>query len=434
MRPGPTHGLWWAAPAGSMLLVLPIALWLSWSTSDLSFRLLYRSPKVLQEEEVLLFAAGALALLLGVVVVLAAFPGQWKQGWPHLDDRQLDLIGRASTVCWWLTLVGYGAFGLAGLARGASPGLLLQTLTSQENYGGRLKELFAPVTGITTLTQVGIAYVVLAMLLWSAGRREGLVLRLSVITALALVRSFFLTERLALIEVLVPLVLLLAVARQRQGDLRASLSPVLALPGLVVLFGVFEYSRSWTYFRSRTTATYPEFVLDRLAGYYATAFNNGAAQLVDGRYEGRLPYGTIEAFWTAPGVAQLELYERLSGRNAAEVYQEVLRRQANPEFNNPCGLCTPFVDFGTAGGLVVLLLLGVLAGAAWVGFRDGRPLGLLFYPMIFLGLLELPRFLYIAQGRVVPAVVALGTVALLLHRLPSSAPVPGRQPPPVLRR
>jgi hypothetical protein len=403
---------------GSLLLVVPASVWLAWSTSDLNFRLLYRAPKLLDDGLAVLFLIAGAALLLGMLLAGSYRPTRWADPWPGLDDRQLDVLQKSAGVCFWLTIVGYTAFAVAGIARGATPALLLQTLLTQDTFGGEVEELFAPVTGITTLTQVGVAYVVLAGLLWISGRRQVVWRRMALVVGLAVVRGFFLTERLAIIEIAVPLLLLLAVQRQRLGDVRAALAPVAALPLLVVVFGLFEYSRSWTFFRDRTTATYPEFVLDRLAGYYATAYNNGAAQIQDGGFSGRLPYFVLEAFWTAPGVGSLGLYDRLAGGSAVDAYAEVLEQRANPEFNNPCGLCSPLVDLGTSGGLLWLLVAGVLVGLCWSGFRTGAPWALVSYPVVFLGLLELPRYLYWTQGRLVPAAVALAIVAFLLSRRP----------------
>ena len=415
-RRPPGHGLWWASPLGAVLLVVPGSLWLAWSTPDLSYRLLYRSPKVLDGGTSLLFAASGLALLLGVLAATSSRPRGWPARWPLLSTDELRLVQRASTVCFWLTMTGYTAFAVAGVARGARPDLLVDAFTSQANFGGEIEALFAPVTGITTLTQVGVAYVVLAALLWTAGQRRSVARRLALVFVLALLRAYLFTERLAIIEVAVPFVVVLAVAAHRRGDVRAALAPVVALPGLVVLFGLFEYSRSWTFFRSRTTATYPEFVVDRLAGYYATAYNNGAAQVLHGGHPDRLPYYVLEGFWTAPGIEQLDLYGRLSGREPGADYEQLLLQRTNPEFSNPCGICSPVIDLGTLGGLLWLVLAGFVVGALWCAFRDSKPAGLVAYPLVLLGLLELPRYLYWTQGRLIPAAVALGIVALLLHR------------------
>jgi hypothetical protein len=54
-------------------------------------------------------------------------------------------------------------------------------------------------------------------------------------------------------------------------------------------------------------------------------------------------------------------------------------------------------------------------------FRRKKLAGLLLYPMLFLGLLELPLALYWSEGRSFPAQFMLVAVAVLL-------PLVGRQP------
>ena len=413
--------LWWVSPAGALLLVVPTSLLLAAGTSDLDFRLLYRTPKVVTGTQSLLFLAAGGALLLGVLVPVALRARRPAAAWPAGAAVDVDLLRRSSVVVFRLTLLGYAALGLAGVARGVRPAQLIGALTAQSNYGDVFRTAFAPVTGITTLTQLGIAYVVLGALLLSAGpaHEHGTVRRrLAVVLLLGLLRAFYLTERLALLELVVPLVAVTAVrARRRGGSRRAlDLTPAVALPLLAVVFGAFEYSRSWVFFRTRTTSSFPHFVLDRLAGYYATAYNNGAIALDHAAFPGRLPYSSIEGFWTAPGVQSLHLYQHLTGVDPLAAYAGLLQQYGTPEFNNPGGLSVPLVDFGVPVGLLVLLLLGLLVGALWVTFQDSSPHGLLLYPVAFTGVLELPRYLYFTQGRVVPPVLALLVVAHLLRR------------------
>jgi hypothetical protein len=421
--------LWWVSPHGALLLVVPTSLLLAAATSDLDFRLLYRTPKSLTAGQSLLFLCAGGMLLLGVLIT-QALRGRSRQAvWPALRPSDVALLHRASGVVFVLTCVGYASMLLAGFARGVRPADLVGALTAQSNYSGALRAGFAPVTGLTTLTQLGIAYVVLGGLLLLAGERGRVPRRLAVVLLLGLFRAFFLTERLAVLELVLPLVALAAVHARRRGGRRAllDLAPVAALPLLAVVFGAFEYSRSWVFFRSRTTATFPEFVLDRLAGYYATAYNNGAIGLEHAGHPGRLPYSSIEAFWTAPGVEQLGLYQRLTGVDPTVAYTTMLAQYGSPEFNNPGGLSLPLVDFGVPGGLVAFLLLGLLIGLLWTWFQDGAPYGLLLYPVAFTGLLELPRYLYVTQGRLVPPVFALLVVAHLMRRpAPQPLTVPAR--------
>lgn len=414
------RGLWWLSPVGVVLLVVPVSLLLAVSTSDAGFRLLYRTPKVLTSGQALLFLAAAAAMLLGVLLTVPGRQAPWPSPWPVLRAEQVRILRRAANVCFWTTVLGYVTYLAAAGARGLSPADLQAILFSQENYSGALREVFAPVTGITTLTQVGIAYVVLGGLLLISGNGQGVRRRLTVVVLLGLARAFFLTERLALIEVVVPLAVLAAAGlrqqRHRPGSQWLPFAPVLAVPALVAVFGLFEYSRSWVFFRTRTTSTFPEFVLDRLAGYYATAYNNGAIQLVHTPDDGRLPYSSLEALWTAPVVAQLDVYQRLTGLDAPTEYAVLLEQHGTPEFNNPGGLAVPLTDFGLAGGLLAFLVAGLLVGLAYRSFRNGSPTGLLLYPVVFTGLLEMPRYLYWTQGRVVPPVLALVVTAVLVHR------------------
>lgn len=426
-RPTP-RWLWWVSPAGCLLLVVPVSLLLAAGTSDSDFRLLYRTPKVVTGTQTLQFLAAGGVLLLGVLAAAARHgrPAPRTSAWPHLPAVAAPVLARAADVVFRLTVVGYLATALAGVARGVTAAQLIGALTSQSNYGGDLRRAFAPVTGITTLTQLGIAYVVLGGVLLladpPADRRRQVGRRLAVVVLLGLLRAFFLTERLALLELVVPLVALLAVRARTRGRPVLDLAPVIALPALAVVFGAFEYSRSWVFFRSRTTSSFPQFVLDRLAGYYATAYNNGAIALEHASFPGRLPYSSIEAFWTAPGVQQLDLYTRLTGVDAPAAAATLLAQYGTPEFNNPGGLSVPLVDFGVPGGLVAFLLLGLLVGTLWAQFQDGRGYGLLLYPVAFTGLLELPRYLYLTQGRLVPPVLALVLTAVALRRAEHRAP------------
>lgn len=412
--------LWWATPVGSLALVIPLSLLVSVTISGRDYALFYREQKAITAHDVLLFLLAGGVLVAGAALPLLSGRGRPVSPWPGLDRRRLRTLDRAATVAFWLTILGYVLLAGLGFARGARPAMLVSALTAQSNYGGTFKTLFAPVAGVTSLTQVGIAYVVLAALLRAhrTGRHTGR--RVTVVMVLGLARTFFLTERLAVLELVVPFVLVAAVAARRRPlpSRRAGAMPylpALALPLLVVVFGAFEYSRSWQYFRTRTTLSFPAFAVNRLAGYYATSYNNGSLQLRYGPHLHRLPYDSIQGVWTSPGLAQLDLYHRLTGTHGPDALNTVLALHGSPEFNNPGGLAVPLFDFGVAGGLLFFAVAGVLIGLAYRAFRTGNPVGLLFYPGLFTGLLELPRYVYWTEGRVVPAYLVLGVTAYLLR-------------------
>lgn len=412
------RGLWWLSPAGSLLLVVPLSLLTAVQIPDSDYRLFYKVPRVIGVSQAELFLVSAAALTIGTLVVSALDPRRGRRDWPTLPSPQLRVLRAAEIIAYRLTVLGYLLLGALGVARGARPALLLHAITSQNNYTGTLKSVFAPVAGVTSLTQIGIAYVVVAGVLLCHGRSSHLVRRLTIVLVLGLLRAYLLTERLAVLELVVPLIAIGA-AWLRQRPRRGGwlpLLPVFALPVLLVVFGAFEYSRSWVFYRSRTTLSFPQFVVNRLAGYYATSYNNGALQLAEPRDPNRLPYNTFEAVWTAPGVAQLKLYSRLSGQNGTALLNRVLTQRGNPEFNNPGGLAVPTVDLGAIGGIVFFLVAGVLIGLAYRSWQAGDPVGLLVYPVLFTGLLELPRYLYWTQGRVFPAFVFLLVTAAAMLR------------------
>ncbi|MCW2529029.1 MAG: hypothetical protein JWM76_3889 [Pseudonocardiales bacterium] len=414
----PARGLWWISPLGSLLMVVPLSLIVAARIPDSDYRLFYKVPRVIGASQVELFLLSAGALAIGSLVPLAFRMHPGRRDWPTLAPAQLRILKQAETVAFRLTILGYVLLAALGVSRGARLSLLVNAITSQDNYTGQLKIIFAPVAGVTSLTQIGIAYVVIAGLVLCHGRSSKTLRGLVIVVILGLLRAYLLTERLAVLELVVPLIAVGAAwlrQRPRRGNWLPFL-PVFALPLLLVIFGAFEYSRSWVFYRTRTTLSFPEFIVNRLAGYYATSYNNGALQLAQPADPHRLPYSSIEAFWTAPGISQLDLYHRLTGQNGSDLLNTVLNQHGNPEFNNPGGLSVPAVDFGPVGGVVFFLVVGLIIGLAYSSWRAARPVGLLVYPVMFTGLLELPRYLYWTQGRVFPAFVFLLVVAGLMTR------------------
>lgn len=403
-------GLWWISPLGSLLIVVPLSLWASLDLSDAEFRANWRTPKALTSGGALLVAAAAAVLLLGALAAQWGLRRQAPGPWASLSGVALDRLSRCSDVVFWLTMVGYLAFGVFGTLRGLTPGVLVRAIVSQDNYTDTIKTALATVPGVTTLTQCGIAYVVLAAVLVAHGRRHHVRRRLALVLVLALLRAFLNTERLALLELIVPLFAVLAMSMRRgpRPALRRAMAsaPLVLLPLVVVIFGAFEYSRSWRFFEHRVTESFPRFVITRLAGYYATSYNNGQLRMEHARFAGRLPNESLQALWTAPGISQLGVYDKLSAPvplPASDIYAQY----GSPEFNNPGGFTVPMVDFGVAGGLLFFLLAGVAVGLFYRWFVEGRLRGLLVYPVLLTGLFELPRYVYWSQGRLLPAVVAL---------------------------
>ncbi|OMQ14281.1 hypothetical protein A7K94_0217735 [Modestobacter sp. VKM Ac-2676] len=338
--------------------------------------------------------------------------------WPALSPGDLRLLRGAATVTFWLVIAGYLAFLVAVPARHLArrPG---RAVVGQQLYGVGLRETLGTVPGLTTMTQFGVAFVVVTGVLMVADPASRLLhlRRLAVVFLLALCRAFFLSERLALLELLVPLVVVLVagLSRRAAGARRAAFLPALLVPLVVGVFAAFEYSRSWVFYKAQGGQSFPTFVVERFAGYYVTAYNNGEIRLRH-QTDAALPYDLLSAFWTAPGVGSLNLFRRLTGVDQESSYTDALTTHGNPEFNNTGGVVSPFVDLGLVGGLLFFLLAGLACGLLYRSLQEGRTWGLLLYPVVVLTLFELPRYLYLFQGRATPGLVALVTVVLLVHR------------------
>lgn len=421
-------GLWWLCPSVIVGLVIPPGLLLALSLDDRVFRLAWRTPKWLDVPTVTLFLAGVAVFMTAALLPLFGGHRTARADWPSFADTTNSRLRKAAAWLFAITLFGYAVLGASGVRNGVTPQDLLATVLTGDNYSGDLKAAFETIPGASTLTQVGVAFTIVATVLLLRDRRDRVIaVQLGIVTVLALGRAYFLTERLALLELVVPVIALVSLALNRRGSrwVRRAVKagPALLLPVVLIIFGVFEYSRSWTYFSARG-GDFFEFIVQRFAGYYITAYNNGQMAMIFERTDGALPYRTVEAFWTAPGIEQSGLFERLSGAVPHPSFDYLLTVHANPEFNSNCGLCDPFVDWGPLPGLVFLAALGLIMGVAYRGFTDGQLGWVLVYPLFVTGLFEMPRYLYWATGRFVPALLALAIVAWWVGRTGSQRAVP----------
>lgn len=421
-------GVWWLSPIWVTLFVGSVSLFSAALVDDRQFRNQWGTPKWITQETLLLFGCGTLAIAFGALVAtiaLPAAPQARERRWPGFSESSLPLLSRASTVFTALTVAGYLGFAYLFVRAGINP----FALAAGAGYELDIRSLVGTIPGLTTLTQFGIPAVVLSALLLAHRYSRTELVKLLIVMGLAVMRAWLLYERLAIMELVVPaLVVLAGYLATRGGAWRrwvVQLIPIVFIAGVVLIFGLFEYVRSWTYYGSHGAGSYSDFVLNRIAGYYATALNNGALMLDHLPYA-RVPYYTLEAFWLAPGIENVDLYLRLGGDPRPVIvgdptapYDVMLAHFANPEFNNQSGYASVFADYGAIGGIVFFLLAGLVAGVLFRGFRAGNmggTFGLFLYPVFFVGLLELPRYIYWSQGRATPAWVGLVVIAILLAK------------------
>ena len=222
---------------------------------------------------------------------------------------------------------------------------------------------------------------------------------------------FLWSERLALLEVLIPIAIIRVASMSRHRVLVAML-PFIGVVTIAILFGVTEYFRSWIHTYSGTGISFTEFVMTRLLGYYATAINNGA--LVFTTFDPLfVPYGTARWFFKLPLLSAPPLMDltNLYGRTEIAFWSK-----ANPELNNPSGIFAPINDFGVIVGIAIWVLLGAFTGRLLRGFYDQKLMSMLLFPSWMTGVYELLRIFYWGDPRYFPILVVVPIICWLLSR------------------
>ncbi|MCW5632890.1 MAG: hypothetical protein KIT17_06080 [Rubrivivax sp.] len=277
--------------------------------------------------------------------------------------------------------------------------------------------------GLTSLVNVApVFFTLFAYNRLVAGRPAPwpLALLAAMLAALTLFRVYAWSERLALIEAVVPAALAVAVPLMRRegGRLRDVLrglcraGPYAALPIVVLFFGIAESARSWTSDTYHGKYDFWSWVLGRLATYYYTALNNGAGLLATVDWP-TLKFEFIGGWMhNLPGIGR-HFSDWVGPRG--NVLPEFFARFADPEFNSPSGLFGAVVDVGLVGALAYFALLGFVGGVLHRAYAEGRLAGVLGYPLLFIAALEVFRYPYLGEPRAFTWFVGIG-LALFVAR------------------
>ena len=424
---GPAHQIWWLHPASLMGCVVGVTATAAYFTPKEVYEDAWNTPKLFGDIHLFYIGLWIISFVFGSFLYNAFAhhaPVPRARG-----NRPIPSPGSNTTVLsrlfWFfvtLTLLGYLCWVGLAISRGLNLRLLMAVLKGEDGVVYSIRRVqFQTFPGVTTATQFGTAAVIFGMLLYrqrpSLRTASGIVC----VLGLAAVRAIILSERLALLELLVPCVLLklrlwtlstrhISVARRRW----LNVTPLVAVLLLASFFATAEYFRSWKVHYARVQDSFATFALGRLTGYYTTAFNNGVLSFDDTTLLPHVPRYLIDFVWTFPGMT--DSYERLTGSDPLEAFSTGLSQYANPEFNNPGGMFLPAYDLGLVFVLVFWIIAGAIATRIYRLFQRGAGGGLLLYPLVFIGILELPRVFYLSGGRQFPSVFALLAISLLGFR------------------
>jgi oligosaccharide repeat unit polymerase len=371
-------------------------------------------------------------------------------GFLHRAPRPVDQAVGLESIPWnamrklfvfafYLALFGYALWIVLAIQRGMTLQAAMEVISGEKGamYDARFTYL-PTVGGVTTLTQFGTAAAILGTIIGFYSGWRPVRVKLVMLVLLALLRALLNSERFALIELFVPvLVVALAfrwIGRRVSARTRAlvRLAPVIGLAGLILFFTAFESLRSWSNFYADREQSLWQFGSMRLAGYYVTSFNNGAYFL--NRLEPlNAPYFTAHFMWTfpltAPAVKRLFPDPMLDTADKW-FYFPFLEAEANVEFNNADGMLFPLMDFGVPGGLIYWGFAGLVCGWVYEHYRRRTPFGTLVYPLIYLALCEVPLALYWGEGRVVYSaalLIAAPAYFWMRRRYEGYVPIPSRE-------
>lgn len=418
-----SHSLWWLHPFWIVAVPLLVISLVAYLVPESDYRENWRTPKAFNAAAFGLCVAVATAFSAGCLLaslINAGFslghriaPGARDV---RLGQRGLRILFAVAFVA---TIAGYTIW-FGSILRVGGTGMLTNMLTGGYGASDKVKTIVTESTilGVSKLAQLGMGTALLGTYLGFAQGWHKVRARLALLLSVAALRAFFLSERLALLEVVLPSVILMIrlVGFGRPGSaLRRFLivAPVVGIVGLYGLFTFTEYFRSWSSPFAHRRTELLSFSMLRLLGYYVTALNNGA---IEWQALGALhfPYSTMSGLWKFPVVGG-PLQRALGGTNppSGEVRLALSTAEGNPELNSPSGIFVVFTDFGVAGALLYFAMLGCGAALLYGSYRRGSAAGIFLYSFLFVGLTEQLRNIYISEDRALPTWLLLLCVAFI---------------------
>lgn len=407
---------WWANPLWALMLLTGTMALLAISLDEPVYAT-WRVTKYLDGDLSLTLLIGIVTMFIGILVG-TGMKAHGGSATLKFSAQQVRYLRRAYRVLFIMILASYAIWVGSAVQQGVGLGDLIAVVDRDFGAIGDLKSNARPIGGLTTMTQFAPVVAVAGLLLRRIGEggRAWLLLVL-----LAACRTVFYAERLALLEVLIPVMLLAAVTVKPGSKWSglARIAPIIGAPLVWIIFALSEYTRSWIYYQNTTNLPFLEWVSARLEGYYVTGFNNSAILTMAREGSPAEPYFSIPFFWNAPGAPA---HPGIFGFQPDEWWFYTLTTNANPEFNNAGSFLVTYAEFGFLGMLAFWLIVGLALGMIYSKMTRGNVPALIAYVCLFVGILELPRFIYWTQGRATPLLVALIVIGFTYPRKAALTP------------
>ncbi len=172
-------------------------------------RLAWHQGWIMSGGDFVLQSLGYAALAVGTVILRWRGPAMAIS----IGDQQLRRLDLLAKTLFWTAGLGYLVWFLSAFAHGFGPGLFVDLLTAKPGAAGHARDTFVTVPGVSTLTEVAPVAEACLVLLYRLGRRHPVYLwTLLVLGAVRLVSN---SERLGLLEVVLPALVVIALVPRR---------------------------------------------------------------------------------------------------------------------------------------------------------------------------------------------------------------------------
>lgn len=283
-----------------------------------------------------------------------------------------------------------------------NPQILIGILLGEGSYS--VRNTYETIPGLTTLAQLGVLYTCIFYYEFRQGKEWGYRYKIYfyIVAIFILVRTVLWSERLAFVELVVPIGLIFISTYRPQKILIRKLMdwlPYIGVIGIFIFFGVFEYFRSWQTY-SHLYDSYWSFTVDRLGLYYFTAINNGAAVLTETEWPSYSFEAYFNWFYEFPIIGSY--METLKPPESYGDWHSFLNTYLDPEFNNSSGILDVYNNSGIIGASLFAILVGIFGGITFLQFSNNRGLGKYIFPLFFIYFMDIIRIPYITSTRTFP--------------------------------
>lgn len=271
--------------------------------------------------------------------------------------------------------------------------------------------LLRTVPGITTFTQIAVAAIPLMICYGRLARIDHMLI--GTVFLLATLRAFLFSERLALLELLVPVSFLILSARKIKWG--KALRYLLVFIVFVLTFFILNESRrSFVYKGWNSIGDLAEAGSIRFLGYYVTSVNN--ALFFADKFAFATPlYNTLQFIWRFPGLQ--DVYVKFAEIHPIHAPELLYQYGMNPEFNTATAIGAWIIGFGLFGAFIVTFFFAFFSGVLY-RLASRNKFAAALYSVWLVGLLEFMRIEYFTTTRLSPAYLFFVGALLLISLRP----------------